>query len=164
MITPRLLVHHAVAERLDAATATCVGRPEEGGILLGAYREGGLEVTALTEAAPTDERSLLRFVRQDPRHQEAATAAWEASSGTITVVGEWHTHPSGEPQPSGTDLRTWKRVLRRSRYPRGFVIASPGGWRAWLGMRRWATVHLTRLYLIERGNVGVVLVPDAGER
>lgn len=158
---PRLLVHHAVAERLDAAAAACAGRPEEGGILLGAYRDGGLEVASLTEAAPSDERSLLRFVRQDPAHQRAATEAWTASGGTITVVGEWHTHPSGEPQPSGTDRRTWTCLLRRSLYPRTFIIAAPGRWCAWLGMRRLLVTRMTRLHIVERGEVGVVLTPEA---
>lgn len=161
---PRLLIHHAVAERLDAAAAACGGRPEEGGILLGAYRDGGLEVASLTEAAPSDERSLLRFVRQDPLHQKAATEAWAVSGGTITVVGEWHTHPSGEPQPSGTDHRTWKGVLRHSRYPRAFIIAAPGRWRAWLGTRRLLLTRLMRLHVVERGDVGVVLTPETPSR
>lgn len=155
----RLLIHHAVAERLNAAAAACGGQAEEGGVLLGAYRDGGLEVTSLTEAAPSDERSLLCFVRQDPRHQRAATDAWTASGGTITMVGEWHTHPYGEPQPSGTDLRTWKGLLRRSRYPHAFVIAAPGGWRAWLGMRRVLVTRLMQMHVVEHGEVGTVLTP-----
>ncbi len=159
-VISRLLVHHAVAERLDLATASCSGRAEEGGILLGAYRDGGLEVTSLTEAAPGDERSLTRFVRQDLRHQAAATLAWQQSGGTITIVGEWHTHPSGEPRPSSTDLRTWKGVLRSSGYPRAFVIAAPGTWSAWLGTRRVLVNRLARLHVAERGRVGLVFSPD----
>ena len=84
----------------------CRGQAEQGGILIGAYRGEGLEVVDLTEAAPADERALTRFVRQDPAHQAAATAAWEASGGQVTMVGEWHTHPFGEPSPSRTDLGT----------------------------------------------------------
>lgn len=158
---PCLLVHHTVAARLDAAAASCAGRAEQGGILLGAYRQGGLEVTGLTEAAPSDERSLTRFVRQDPRHQATATQAWKSSGGNVTVVGEWHTHPSGEPRPSHTDLATWKGVLRLSRYPQAFIIAAPGTWRGWLGTRRFLVVRLMQLHVVEHGQVGVVLTPGA---
>lgn len=158
-MTPRLLVHHAVVERFDAAAASCGGRPEEGGILLGAYREGGMEVTSLTEAAPLDERQLTRFVRQDPRHQEAATRAWVASDGTVNFVGEWHTHPSGDPRPSTTDFNTWKDVVRRGRRPMGFVIVAPGMWWAYLGTRRFMLFRLMQLHPVERGRMGVVLGP-----
>jgi integrative and conjugative element protein (TIGR02256 family) len=141
-MTPRLLIHHAVAARFESAAAACVGHVEEGGILLGAYREGGMEVTGLTEAAPSDERMLTSFVRQDTRHQEVATEAWTASGGTITMVGEWHTHPSGEPRPSATDLGTWKAALRRTRLPMAFVVVAPGMWWAYWGPRGFMFTRL----------------------
>lgn len=155
-VIARVLVHHPVAARLDIAVASCGGRAEEGGILIGAYRSGGLEITGLTEATGTDERSLTRFVRQDPCHQAAAIAAWEASGGVVTMVGEWHTHPFGEPQPSQTDLATWRGVVHR-KHPTAFIIAAPGQWRLFLGKKRLAWMTFQRLEPVEHGAIGLVL-------
>ena len=162
-VSNRVLVHHAVAGRFDGLADRCRGQPEQGGILLGAYRKEGLEVVGLTEAAPADERALTRFVRQDPAHQAAATAAWRQSGGQLTMIGEWHTHPFGEPEPSSTDLGTWGAAVRRSRLPLLFVIVAPGRWRAFSGTRRLMILRLARLGAAVAGEVGLLLSPE-GER
>ena len=162
-VSDRVLVHHAVASRFDGLVDKCRGQPEQGGILLGAYRKEGLEVVGLTEAAPTDERALTRFVRQDPAHQAAATAAWKESGGQLTMVGEWHTHPFGGPEPSPTDRRTWGSAVRRSHLPLLFVIVAPGRWRAFHGTRRLMILRLARLEAALAGEVGLLLSPG-GER
>lgn len=162
-VSDRVLVHHAVASRFDGLVDRCRGQPEQGGILLGAYRKEGLEVVGLTEAAPADERALTRFVRQDPAHQAAATAAWKESGGQLTMVGEWHTHPFGEPEPSPTDRGTWGSAVQRSRLPLLFVIVAPGRWRAFRGTRRLMILRLARLGAAVAGEVGLLLFPE-GER
>ena len=158
-VSDRVLVHHAVVSRFDELVDRCRGQPEQGGIILGAYRKEGLEVVGLTEAAPADERALTRFVRQDPAHQAAATAAWRESGGQFTMVGEWHTHPFGEPEPSPTDLGTWGSAVRRSRLPLIFVIVAPGRWRAFRGTRRLMMLRLARLGANVAGEVGIMLSP-----
>ncbi len=162
-LNARVLAHHAVARKLDEVAVRCRGHAEQGGILLGAYREQGLEIVGLTEAAPADERTLTHFVRQDPAHQVAATAAWNASGGQVTMVGEWHTHPFGEPNPSHTDLGTWAGAVKRSRLPLVFVIVAPGRWRAFRGTRRFMMLRLAALVTLSMGEVGLLLAP-AGER
>ena len=162
-VSDRVLVHHPVASRFDGLMDRCRGQPEQGGILLGAYRKEGLEVVGLTEAAPADERALTRFVRQDPAHQAAAMAAWKESGGQLTMVGEWHTHPSGEPEPSPTDRGTWGSVVRSSRLPLLFVIVAPGRWQAFRGTRRLMILRLARLGAAVVGEVGLLLSPE-GER
>jgi len=162
-VSERVLIHHAVAGRFDGLVDRCRGQPEQGGILLGAYRTEGLEIVGLTEAAPTDERALTRFVRQDPAHQDTAMAAWTESGGQLTMVGEWHTHPFGEPEPSPTDRGTWGSAVRRSRLPLLFVIVAPGQWRAFHGTRRLMILRLARLGAAAAGEVGLLLSPE-GER
>ena len=162
-VNDRVLVHHVVARRFDGLVDGCRSQPEQGGILLGAYRKEGLEVVGLTEAAPADERTLTRFVRQDPAHQAAATAAWKESGGQLTMVGEWHTHPFGEPEPSPTDRGTWGIAVRRSRFPLLFVIVAPGRWRAFRGTRRLMILRLARLKATVAGDIGLLLSPG-GER
>ena len=56
-----------------------------------------------------DQQRLWMFARSDPSHQKAAEAAWLASGGTITFVGEWHTHPTGILTPSPRDFVTYAR-------------------------------------------------------
>ena len=36
---------------------------------------------------------------------------WAASNGTVTYIGEWHTHPELTPNPSQIDLNSWKNLL-----------------------------------------------------
>lgn len=158
-MTPNILIYHGIIERLAVATRSCDGQPEEGGILLGAYRDSGMELISLSEAGPTDERSLSRFVRQDPRHQAIATAAWKASEGTVTVVGEWHTHPSGEPNPSMIDLAAWNDLAGRAGRPMAFIIAAPRKWRVFLMMSKLTEIRLATMQFAEHGKLGIVLEP-----
>jgi integrative and conjugative element protein (TIGR02256 family) len=40
------------------------------------------------------------------------TAAWVGAKRTSQYLGEWHTHPQGDPIPSNEDLSDWSRLLR----------------------------------------------------
>lgn len=121
-----ILVEYPVLE-----TARSFLRPPEhlveaGGILLGAYRGPHLDVTAATVPMPRDRRTPILFDRRDPGHAQAATSAWRESGGTTTYVGEWHSHISGDAQPSSIDLATWRDVLASN--PAAlylFVIVAP---------------------------------------
>uniref|UniRef100_UPI003CED28D9 Mov34/MPN/PAD-1 family protein n=1 Tax=Enterobacter cloacae complex sp. 280C5 TaxID=3395861 RepID=UPI003CED28D9 len=37
------------------------------------------------------------------------------SDGFLVYLGEWHTHPEDFPQPSSTDLRSWRTGLKDDR-------------------------------------------------
>lgn len=102
------------------------GRVEAGGILLGCYRGEHLDVLHLTTPMAGDRRSVARFDRRDRGHDRAARSVWRQSGGTVTYVGEWHSHTAGPAEPSGQDLWTWRRILLKS-YGRQhlFVIVSP---------------------------------------
>lgn len=155
-MTARVLVRFAVRDRLDALSARCRGQAEAGGILLGAYRGGDIEVTGMTEPGLLDKRRLRMFARSDQSHQEAADAAWSASGSTVTFLGEWHTHPAGEVVPSSTDVGTWRFQARRNERPMVYALAAPGQWGLFIVRPRLLWPAQSRLACIETGKIGLV--------
>jgi integrative and conjugative element protein (TIGR02256 family) len=91
-----------------------------------------------------DQRARTRFHRAKRRHQAAIDAAWAASEGTCTYLGEWHTHPEPIPTPSAVDWTDWRRRLLRDRYtePLFFIIIGTIAIRAWEGHRPDVIVQL----------------------
>ena len=91
---------------------------EAGGVLLGHYIQNSDDVVvdAVTEPMPGDRRTRCSFYRAKARHQAAMEAAWQASGGTCTYLGEWHTHPEADPTPSSTDTKGWRCRLREDQY------------------------------------------------
>lgn len=74
---------------------------EVGGWLLG-YRSG--KAITITHATPPRSRGTARGVTISGRgHRPFFDAAWAASGGVITYVGDWHTHPGGPALPSVRD-------------------------------------------------------------
>lgn len=104
--------------------------PEAGGILLGYRRGHHLHAIEATEPAPTDGGSRFHFHRSASAHQHIATNRWRHSGGTLTYLGEWHTHPELVPHPSSLDLASWRELCERHRAPLLFLIAGTGadGW------------------------------------
>jgi len=95
-------------------------------LLLGAYRGAHLDVVGLTTPLPADRRHALWFDRRDRGHGGAAREAWRRSGGTVTCVGEWHSHTAGSASPSTRDLTTWRQILRKARGRQHlFLIVSP---------------------------------------
>lgn len=110
---------------------------EAGGVLMGRYLLGSHDVVidALTVPMPGDRRTRYSFYRDKKRHQAAMDAAWRASGGHCTYLGEWHTHPEADPTPSGIDTRDWRRRLHDDRYHDElfFLIVGTAAVRAWAG-------------------------------
>jgi integrative and conjugative element protein (TIGR02256 family) len=135
-----LISRWALADIYELAHESADGK-ETGGILVGfdATAEQPLTVTVAGDAGPGAERSPTGF-RRDVRHaQQLADLAW-ATDGSYWV-GDWHTHPSGRPVPSHTDLGGYRRVLAAGDMPAFLsIIVCPtddGAWeqpwlQAWL--------------------------------
>ncbi|WP_398471493.1 Mov34/MPN/PAD-1 family protein [Tardiphaga sp.] len=152
-----VLVHYPVVAMMQKAVATCEGKPESGGILLGSIRGPHLEITALTVPAPADVRTMTRFVRQDRVHQAAADNSWKRSAQEIGFMGEWHTHPSGPPVPSTIDRASWAKLTAHMGHPMCFLLASPQGWRGFYVPLRDDGSPDVALAEYERGALGIVL-------
>jgi integrative and conjugative element protein (TIGR02256 family) len=125
------------------------GATEAGGVLLGRHLRDGsaIIVDAVTVPMDGDRRARTRFHRAKRRHQAAIDAAWAASEGTCTYLGEWHTHPEPVPMASLVDWADWRRRLRQDRYtePLFFLIVGTTAIRAWEGHRPDVIVPLAGL-------------------
>lgn len=122
-------MHHKVYDFFKRMQIASKGSLETGGILIGCYRGPHIEILDWTDAGPNDSRTLFSFTKADEKHQKAAVRAWKRSGLTQTYLGEWHTHPIGEPSPSIIDRQTWFDINQKQKRTSVFVIASPQSWR-----------------------------------
>jgi integrative and conjugative element protein (TIGR02256 family) len=112
---------------------------EAGGVLLGRQLLDcqDIIVDEITEPARKDRRTWGSFFRS-LAHQATAFKRWRQSDGTCAYLGSWHTHPQGDPTPSGTDLSDWHHALARDRYEGDnlfFMIVGTTRVRLWQGER-----------------------------
>lgn len=107
MTDPELLVHGEVLDRLMRIP----GRPwEVGGWLLGWWSDDGSE-TLVTHATPPASRGTPFGVTISGRgHRPMFDAAWNASGGTVTFLGDWHTHPGGPAAVSERDRKAMRQL------------------------------------------------------
>ncbi len=96
-------------------------RAEETGFLLGRASGDAIDVYAYVPVANLAS-SPARFLG-DP--WDAVVAHRVAENMGVDVVALFHTHPCGDPEPSGLDLEGMRR------WPLIWVIAGAGGVRAW---------------------------------
>lgn len=135
----RIKLTGAVVARLQQYAQVGPAATEAGGILLGRYLQDSDDVVVddITEPLPGDERGRYFFHRGQHAHQRLLDAAWRASGGTRTYLGEWHTHPEPDPTPSCIDKMDWRRKLRQDQYfvHLFFLIVGTRHIRAWSGCR-----------------------------
>lgn len=109
---------------------------EAGGILLGRLLvEGGVVVVdQVGTPSSEDRRSRFRFFRARRPSQTAVDDAWTTSGGELNYLGEWHTHPEDDPEPSSHDRHEWQKLVTTATYEQEslfFVIAGRKGIGAW---------------------------------
>jgi len=142
---------------IENASENAGGKPESGGILLGSIRGPHLEIVDFTETGPADRGTFSEFVRQDKLHQRKADNAWRLSDGTVTFIGEWHSHPMGRPIPSSVDKANWCQLTKTRKHPMFFFIASPSSWSGYLVTRTLTRNRIRSFTRVEYGDVGIVL-------
>lgn len=141
-------------EDLQRQRRECLPR-ETGGFLLGLRRGPHLDVTRATRQVEGDVALPYSFHRTGIGHGATAVAQWEASDGYVTIVGDWHSHPYGPPDPSGTDRTAWRDLSRSVRGPVvGIIIADgqPGIYFIQDGLFRSSVVRLEQ---VDRTSVGI---------
>jgi integrative and conjugative element protein (TIGR02256 family) len=106
-VNPSLFVHRGVFARFGRLPA----RPYEvGGWLLGYWAEDRSSLL-LTHATPPLSRGTPYGVRVSGRgHRKLFDAAWDATEGHVTYLGDWHTHPGSPPLPSPRDQRALEQL------------------------------------------------------
>ena len=134
---------------------------ETGGVLLGHYADK-LDRAVVLEATgppPDSRRTRYSFVRGREGLHELLLARWHDEPRTH-YLGEWHSHPTGQPLPSVQDIRALTGVARdplyRCRTPLLLIVAPAScGKRAlgvWLADGRGERVELRPL--LERLGAG----------
>lgn len=105
---------------------------ESGGFLAGYYKGNNLHITHLTEPQPKDKNGRYHFHRRDIKHVDQVTHWYKSSGGLINCLGEWHTHPESSPTPSGIDIGSWKKFIKRRQGQRAIFMIE-GTQSAWAG-------------------------------
>lgn len=110
---PRLWLHVSVEHSFRELPS---GPCEVGGWLLGYWTADASDVF-VTHATPPGPRGLPWGVRiSGIGHRERFDAAWAASGGEITFLGDWHTHPGGRAEPSVRDEEAMAKLAAEAAY------------------------------------------------
>jgi integrative and conjugative element protein (TIGR02256 family) len=105
---------------------------ETGGILIGLanWKRRTVYVTRILEPPLDSYSSPYAFVRGTSDIPDEIERIHERTGAMLGYVGEWHTHPDGEPQPSLQDLSTVKKIkpnLDKVPLPTLLLIVTEGG-------------------------------------
>jgi integrative and conjugative element protein (TIGR02256 family) len=105
IVIDRVLAHEVLAE-----AARFVPR-ETGGVLLGVHDRTSrvYAVTDLVAAGPGARRQRDRFAPDGAWQRARIAERYEASGRTLSYLGDWHSHPSGN-GPSDLDRLTARRI------------------------------------------------------
>jgi integrative and conjugative element protein (TIGR02256 family) len=95
---------------------------ETGGFLIGERRGPHIEVTGITQQGSGDVGTHNTFDRSCASHREAIHRAWRDSGGMRSLVGDWHSHPTGTANASSMDFAAWRTLTRVSKRPMIGVI------------------------------------------
>jgi integrative and conjugative element protein (TIGR02256 family) len=89
------------------------GTREAGGQLFARFAAPDIRVEVATGPRPTDKRGRTYY--QPDRRAERREIASHHRRG-FHYIGDWHTHPSRRPDPSGTDVRNIRDCFLLSRH------------------------------------------------
>ena len=99
-------------------------RREIGGLLLGEHVSG--ETFRLVEiTVQRSGGSAVHFIRDPGRHQAQLDEFFGRTGADYTkfnYLGEWHSHPSFEPLPSGTDISTMQSIVEDPEVGVNFLV------------------------------------------
>jgi integrative and conjugative element protein (TIGR02256 family) len=94
-------------------------------MLVGYWSESGEVVIAKTiEGGPRAVRRLSRFEPDGDWQQQRLDEIYIHSGRLHTYLGDWHSHPHGEPRPSFRDRETAKKIAaaKEARAPRPLTL------------------------------------------
>lgn len=108
---------------------------ETGGVLVGYVAASGEPVAhAVIGAGPKARHAPARFEPDHLWQCEQLDALFTGSSGQWVYLGDWHTHPDGQPKMSRLDRRTLRRIATHSEAgitrPLMLIVAGSSG--AWM--------------------------------
>jgi integrative and conjugative element protein (TIGR02256 family) len=99
-------------------------RREAGGQLFARIRGSRWEIKAATGPKNRDRRGRYMFMPDRSSEQEEI---YQFHSRGLEYVGDWHTHPQDEPEPSESDLTSIARIVASSQHHLpGFLLVIVG--------------------------------------
>lgn len=119
----RLIVPRAVSERLVRELRQA-RRREIGGLLFGEHL-GGEEFRIADISVQRGGGSVVHFVRDPSQHRPQLDEFFEKTGRDYTrfnYLGEWHSHPSFDPLPSGEDIATMREILASAEVGANFLV------------------------------------------
>jgi integrative and conjugative element protein (TIGR02256 family) len=119
----QLLVTRPVIERLERELRRA-GRKEIGGLLMGEHVQD--ELFRLVELSVQQRGGTSAcFIRRPEDHKEQLEKFFAETGNDFrrfNYMGEWHSHPSFEPLPSDTDVRTMQSMVEDSDAGVNFLV------------------------------------------
>lgn len=119
----QILLPASVAQVIAQELRKC-GRRETGGLIFAEHIGG--ETFKIVEIT-TQQRhgTSVEFVRDQVEHKQQLDTFFERTGDDCTrfnYFGEWHSHPSFPPVPSGQDLRTMRSILEDPNVGVNFLV------------------------------------------
>lgn len=96
---------------------------EKGGILMGKLYPSSNKIV-ITHAIICHNQESTRYgLNLNTKClQEKMLEIWKESNGTITYLGDWHTHPEKDPKPSITDYKTFILNYFSSKFDQNILL------------------------------------------
>ncbi|ARP99680.1 Mov34/MPN/PAD-1 family protein [Pseudorhodoplanes sinuspersici] len=155
----KLVLPHRIIKRLRRKLR---GRTREiGGIIVGEH-VGHDEFRIVDLSFQKRGGTFAHFVR-DPAHHEAFLDDFFTRTGKdykrFNYLGEWHSHPTFDPLPSGPDIRTMFKLVEDPEVGVNFAILIIARLRGWSTVELSATLFRTG-HTPEPVQVEVDVAPD----
>lgn len=117
-------INSSVLEQMLSYKQVERGSLEAGGVLLGYYLLESEDIIAnrISIPMPGDLRSKTRFFRNKNSHQKIINDIWNETDGRCNYLGEWHTHPENDPNPSSIDIKSWKNKLKTTHFQENYLF------------------------------------------
>jgi hypothetical protein bacD2_22117 len=89
---------------------------EVGGVLTGSIISDNIyRISNVSDPCAVIElSSRCRFVRDAGKANDFIKSDFKGSEHTRVYVGEWHTHPEDNPQPSSVDIKSVREIYKKS--------------------------------------------------
>ena len=96
---------------------------ETGGILMGQlYPKSNKIIVSHALTCEHNFSSRYRLNLNIKCLQKKMNEIWKNSSGTITYIGDWHTHPEKNPKPSFLDYKTFVVNYYKSKFNQNILL------------------------------------------
>lgn len=99
-----------------------INKNESGGILLGQVFKNNIYILKNSVPSKYDISKRYSFERDMANAQKIIDLEFEESEGRTIYLGEWHTHPENDPNPSGQDLKMIKDQFRKNKLNEPFIV------------------------------------------